>query len=152
MAAIFFAMFPDLDAALGLFMGNLERYHNNLWHGLLVSMTLAAGSAFLLTFVSKINFRTAFTMASCCIASHLIIDLVTHGRGLMLFWPFTEARFSGPLVFSGVPWSFGFSSPLYRTMLIEDQAFAGALLLCCGAMLMFLEKRTAASKKTDDRT
>ena len=127
--AIIVCLLPDLDAIAAWLLGSMERCHNNLTHSLTAAL---AGSVLLAGLMRRVagtswtlGFRFIFTLA----LSHLVIDVVTLGRGLMLFWPFTLQRYMSPvIVFTGVPWSAHWNSPLYLRMLAEDTCFALAVL------------------------
>jgi len=129
LAVLFFSLLADLDAIAGWSLGSLEKYHNNFFHSLLVCIAAALVLAVPLRIIAKAPFKTGFLLILTCCVFHVLIDLCTMGRGVMLLWPFTELRFHSPVtLFIGVPWSFGLSDPLYLLMLLNDSCFAAAVI------------------------
>jgi membrane-bound metal-dependent hydrolase YbcI (DUF457 family) len=102
-------MAPDLDAILGIINSDMATYHNNLTHSFFFGfMTCAVATPFVMWFMKETSFPKIFWLSYGCYAGHLIMDWMTYGRGLMLFWPVTDARFISPWIpFIGVRWSEG---------------------------------------------
>lgn len=127
--AIAISLLPDLDVIAAWTLGSMEKFHNNLTHSLLVWTLLPLFIAPVLKTITGISFRLGFlfTLVSCYL--HVMIDFLTYGRGVMLFWPVTAQRFHAPLLlFRGVPWSDRLTSPNYLQMLLEDCLFAAIVL------------------------
>ena len=120
-AVIFFSLLPDMDAMSGIWLGNFGKYHNNWTHsfffGLLVSLTIGA----LAWWKNNRNFLTWFIIALLCYEMHVIMDFVTVGRGVKLFWPLSPERYSSPIkLFYGLHWSDGLlSARLLLTLITE---------------------------------
>lgn len=126
---IFLSLLPDLDVIAAMTMGGLEKFHNNLSHSLAVCILASIILAPLLNLGTKLPLKTGFLLAATCCLSHILIDLCTHGRGLMLFWPLTETRYHAPVIlFTGVPWSSSLTSPLYLKMVRDDLCFAAVVV------------------------
>lgn len=117
---------PDVDAVLGWLFGDMARFHNGSTHGLLAWLAATLAMALVTGRIGPPRFSVRALWLGCCAASHLMIDLVTWGRGLMLGFPFTEERMHGPFIlFRGLRWSEGvWSGEHLRTALDE----AGVIL------------------------
>jgi len=107
-------MAPDLDAVIGPLTGqSIASYHNGPSH----SLVFAAAFGVVFGLVCRLFWKadTGFLMALGALAygSHILIDWLTWGPGVLVFWPFLpEARFTSPIsLFRGVrhsvnaPWS-----------------------------------------------
>lgn len=105
-AAAFFSLLPDSDASLGIFFGDLGKYHNNLTHSLFVAVAVAAVAAIPLSRLLHTQTHLAFRLALLSYGVHIVMDFFTVGRGVMLFWPLTDERFQAPVkLFYGLHWS-----------------------------------------------
>ena len=130
LAAIGLSLVPDLDVAVAWALGSLERFHNNLTHSLLAALAVSLLLTPPLRWLTKAPWKAGFGFILACYVAHVGVDWVTHGRGVMLFWPFTTHRFLSPVtLFPGVPWASGLTDPLYRQMLIHDGCFAVLVIL-----------------------
>ena len=104
----FFSMLPDIDAVVGIGLGDLGRYHNNMTHslGFIALVGLATWSVTRLLALPCP--RRWAAIASGCMLLHVLMDFVTVGRGVMLLWPLTSRRFAPPVtLFHGLHWSEG---------------------------------------------
>jgi membrane-bound metal-dependent hydrolase YbcI (DUF457 family) len=104
------SLLPDIDAAAGLLLGDMGRYHNNMMASpaFALFMSLVVGGI-----AWRLNgaFRPYFLLALVCYLTHITMDFFTNGRGIMLLWPLTEERFTPPFsIFYGVHWSDGLYS------------------------------------------
>jgi len=129
-AALFFSLLPDCDAAIGILLGNLARYHNNLTHSL--TAAFAAGLLGLsLGFVLDRPAATRwFGLAFTCYGLHVAMDFFTVGRGVMFLWPFTSHRFISPIkLFYGLHWSQGVFSRLHIWTFLSETAFILVVLV-----------------------
>lgn len=130
-ACLMFSLLPDSDSALGILFGRFGHFHNQWSHSLFfwVPPSLAlAGAVYLFTRDS----RQALAWGTLCLLScvfHVLMDFACHGRGVMLFWPFTSHRFIAPvLLFYGVRWSDGFWSWRHFPTLLNELIFALVIL------------------------
>lgn len=92
------ALFPDLDVLLLRLPAHLgdAGLHRGASHALLVSALLALSAAALGG--QGRSRRAMFVAAALTAASHPLADLFTGGgAGVMLGWPWSEARFLAPL-------------------------------------------------------
>jgi hypothetical protein len=128
-AAIILSLLPDLDAGVGILLGDFGRYHNNISH----SLVFALGASFLIGIfmnaVLKGRFWLGFITTLSCYSLHIAMDFVTYGRGVMVFWPFTSQRFqSDMLLFYGLHWSDGFFSVNHLITLANEILFITILI------------------------
>jgi len=141
LAVIILCMLPDLDTLVAWTFGSLERFHNNLSHSLLIGAMAPLLLAPLLRIVTKISMKTTLRLILACGFSHILIDLFTMGRGVMLFWPWTSIRFHAPIsLFVGVPWSSKLTSPLYFLSAVNDLCFAVAIVALVKAVHLHSDK------------
>ncbi len=122
---LFFSMLPDVDAVYGILVGDLGRYHNQWTHSLvaLVGATVLGGFLFFAFLRERLSL--CFLAAFACYGSHILLDFFCHGRGLMLLWPFSEARFSPHVyLFMGVHWSDGVWSAWHLLTALNEIIFA----------------------------
>lgn len=125
--AIGLSLLPDADAAIGIALGNLGRYHNNFAgspaFGLLVAGAIGAASWIL----ARPHARSLFLLTLFCYQLHILMDYFTVGRGLMMAWPLASERFAPPFpLFYGVRWSHGLISPNHLLTVASE---LGSLLL-----------------------
>jgi hypothetical protein len=128
-AALGVSLLPDADAALGLLLGDLGTYHNNIVNSLFVGL----GVSLLLASFLRLGWRTRFWpwlgLVLLCYELHVLADYLTWGRGVMLFWPFTPERFTPPVyLFYGLHWSDGLVSIRHLWTVLSELGFAALLL------------------------
>jgi membrane-bound metal-dependent hydrolase YbcI (DUF457 family) len=135
-SALFFSLAPDLDAVPGFFTGNMAFYHNQITHSFFFGLTvcLFATGVFWIFFRRFLDWWIYPRIASLAFVSyslHVVMDAFTLGPGVKLFWPFTDERFSAPVViFYGVRHSEGFFSSFHLITIGNELAIiAGFLLL-----------------------
>lgn len=105
------SLLPDLDAIPGVLLGDFGRYHHNLSHSLAAGLLAALLIASLIAWKHKGTWLPWFGAALLAYDLHLLLDIFTSDRGLMLLWPFTQARFSSTVkFFYGVQWGLGLIS------------------------------------------
>jgi membrane-bound metal-dependent hydrolase YbcI (DUF457 family) len=120
------SLLPDGDAVLGIFFGDFGRYHNNWTHSLLLIPIIGIVAAAALQWLVGLRFRDGFLLAVLCAGAHDIMDFFTVGRGVMLLWPLTAARFQSPvLLFYGLHWSQPWNSPSHWVTLVNELAWIG---------------------------
>lgn len=129
-AAVVLSLLPDLSSLAALFGGDLSTVHNNWEHSLMVALVVAVllGSAVQLR--TGRGFSRWFWLALVCYSLHLIMDLFTVGRGVMLLWPFSSERLSPPFkLFYGLHWSDGWLSTRHWWTLLTETVFALVLIV-----------------------
>lgn len=130
LAAVFCSLLPDIDAVIGIPLRDLEHYHNNLTHSLLAGAFASFALAPALRWITRLRVKVGLCFALSCVFGHIVVDLLTDSRGVMLFWPFSLHRFLSPVtLFPGVPWSHPLTDPLYLQMLLYDSCFALLVIL-----------------------
>jgi inner membrane protein len=127
----FLSLLPDADAIPGLLFHDLERFHNHFSHSLFSGLILS----FMLLPAARVLGRPRpalwLTYGLICYWIHLAMDFMTIGRGVMLFWPLTNSRFSSPVkLFTGLHWSAGVWSLRHlETILTEGLLILSTFLL-----------------------
>jgi len=148
--AVLFCLLPDLDVLAAFVFGSFARFHNNFSHSLTICTVAPVLLALPLKALTKLNLSTSFALILTCCYSHIVIDLFTMGRGVMLFWPFSIQRFHAPVsLFVGVPWSSELTSPFYLVMAVNDLCFAAALIALV-IIIKYTEKRRNQQQKIHD--
>jgi len=141
LATLVLSMLPDLDAIPGILLADLGRYHNNMTNSVvfgLAASTLLASAVWLFR---REGFRDWFTLTLTCYMLHLAMDFFTHGRGLMLLWPFSDARFHPPFeLFYGLRWSDGLISVRHVWTLASE---VGTALIVAVPVLLWQRRRNA---------
>ena len=142
-AAAFFSLAPDLDYGLAWIGGNIEAYHNQFTHSLLVVIGFGCLAVVSLRMVRpSLHAGTLFLLAAACGLMHLAVDYFTQGRGVMLLWPWSEHRFISPFpFFQGVRWNEGWISPSHLRTLAQDTLFA---VVVVGMVRIWLNRRARA--------
>jgi membrane-bound metal-dependent hydrolase YbcI (DUF457 family) len=134
-----FALLPDIDSVLRIIMGDFGRYHNNGTHSLIIGLLLAMG---VYTILYSMRNLTRFFWGAACLLSyelHVFLDMLTVGRGVMLFWPISDVRYSLPvLLFLGLHWSDGLFSVMHIWTILTE----GLVALVAILFLNWIFKRT----------
>jgi inner membrane protein len=141
-AFLFLSMAPDLDAVVGILTGQLGRYHNQWTHSLASCAVASLGGALLLRSQRRWRLAHCIGAAFACYGLHILMDTLSYGRGVMLLWPLSEARFLSPvLIFVGLHWSHGLWSPAHLLTALNEALFI-AILLAIIALCRKLRRRT----------
>jgi inner membrane protein len=107
------SLLPDVDAVLGLLLGNFGRLHNQGTHSLFVGLVAALAVAGIVHVARRQGAIHWAALTFICYALHLFMDSLTTGRGVMLLWPFSAERFLSPVsLFQGVHWSQGWANAI----------------------------------------
>ena len=146
------SLLPDLDSVAGLLWRDFGRYHNNWSHSLLVGLAIALTAGGLAWWRKRSGFVYWFGLVLLCYQFHIALDFFTVGRGVMLFWPISSARFESPVkLFYGFHWSDGLVSINHSWTLLNELGFAFLVVL----MVHLLERGTAnfkAIRRVSDRS
>ena len=119
------SLLPDVDSIAGFLLQDFGRYHNGLSHSLLVGLAIALLVGGLAWWTKRSGFVDWFAITLVCYQLHIILDFFTVGRGIMLFWPLTSARFQSPVkLFHGLHWSDGLVSISHIWTLLSELGFA----------------------------
>jgi membrane-bound metal-dependent hydrolase YbcI (DUF457 family) len=141
------SLLPDIDSIAGVALGDFGRYHNGPTHSLFVGLAVALLVAGVAQWTRRSGFFYWFAIASLCYQSHVIFDFFTVGRGVLLFWPLTSARFQSPVrLFYGLRWSDGFTSIHHVWTLLSELGFA--LLLVAAVHLLERKRASTQSERS----
>jgi membrane-bound metal-dependent hydrolase YbcI (DUF457 family) len=121
---------PDLDAIPGLFLGELDRFHNNLTHSLVTGLFMAIAMGSIVWLKNRSGFIRGFSLVLITYQLHVLMDFFTRGRGAMLLWPFSEERYEPAIkLFYGLQRSKGWLTIDHVWMLFNELTFAGMVIL-----------------------
>lgn len=124
------SLLPDIDSIAGFLLRDLGRYHNGVSHSLFVGLAVALLVGGRTWWSTRSGFVEWFAITLFCYELHIVLDFATVGRGVMLFWPLTLARFQSPVkLFYGLHWSDGLISLNHVWTLLNDLGFAVLVLL-----------------------
>lgn len=105
------SLLPDLDVIPAILFKDMQRFHNNLSHSIIVAIPVSLLIAGVLHRTYRSNFWLWFLICMLSYDLHILADAMTAGRGVMMFWPLTDARFVSPVkVFYGLQWGRGWFS------------------------------------------
>lgn len=124
------SLLPDIDSIAGLLLRDFGRYHNSVSHSLVVGLVVALVIGVLAWATMRAGFLDWFVLALLCYELHIVLDFFTGMRGVMLFWPFSSARFQSPVkLFYGLHWSDGIVSINHLWTLLNEVVFAALVVL-----------------------
>jgi len=124
---------PDVDVAVGVFSGKgIGYYHNGATHSIAFSLLVGLVFAGLGRWVCGTEFRKMFWIGAIACLSHVLLDGMTFGRGVQLFWPLTEMRIQTPIpLFLGVRHSVGAAWTTHLLTIVNDVVFAAFVWGIC---------------------
>lgn len=132
MATVGLSLLPDMDVVVGILMGDLGRFHNNVMNSLIVGLVVALGIGAVGWFRQSSGFGKWFIIALLCYETHVMMDFFTIGRGVMILWPFSSARYEPAVkLFYGLHWSDGWISVRHLWTLLTELGyvlFVGVIL------------------------
>ena len=137
------SMLPDLDVIPAILFRDMQRYHNNFSHSFLFAIPVALLVAGIFHRIYRSNFWLWFAICLISYDVHVIMDALTAERGVMMFWPLTEARFASPIrIFYGLQWGLGWFS-IWHLWTIFTEALFGSIVIF--AMSYFEKRRQQSS-------
>jgi membrane-bound metal-dependent hydrolase YbcI (DUF457 family) len=119
-------MGPDADILLGLLYPGepLAVYHNGPTHSLFAGLIFAVPFAIVVRLTARAPWRFLAITGALLYESHVVVDWLTWGRGVQMFWPFTETRFTAPFpIFIGVRHSVGAPLSTHMFTVVNDLVF-----------------------------
>ena len=123
---------PDIDILLKFISSSGAVDHGGFLHSGIVALFFGLLFATVLRDVLLIRMRylSLFALGAGGTFSHLLLDMLTRGRGIMFLWPLSEIRVVSPIpLFYGVrhsqPWAFH----LHLVTLVTELLFVGGLVL-----------------------
>jgi len=138
------SLLPDLDVIPAIMFRDMKGYHNNLSHSLFVAIPVALIIAGIFYRIYRSNFRLWFFICLVSYDLHIIMDTMTSDRGVMIFWPFSSARFTFPIkIFYGLQWGLGFFSIWHLWTILTESLFVVVLFLA----LNYFDKRKNQSQE-----
>ncbi len=119
-------MAPDLDLLPGFITGQgFAKYHNGPTHSLVFALAIGVLFAVVGRPLCGISAKALFLIGSCGCAAHVILDMFTFGRGVLLLWPFSDERISSPVtLFLGVRHSVNAPWVVHAFAILGEAAFA----------------------------
>ena len=124
------SMLPDLDVIPAIIFGDMKAYHNNFSHSLFLAVPVAFLVAGIFHRIYRSNFWLWFVICLISYDLHVIMDALTAERGVMMFWPFTQARFASPIkIFYGLQWGLGWFSPWHLWTIFTESLFVLVVFL-----------------------
>ncbi len=138
----FFSMLPDVDAIVGIGLSDLGRYHNNMTHSLGFIALVGVATWCVSRLLKRPRPLRWAALACGCMLLHVLMDLFTVGRGVMLTWPLTSQRVTPPFtLFHGLHWSEGLWSRSHLDTAISELA----IMLPLTAVALWLGRRRLES-------
>ena len=129
-AAVGLSVLPDVDSVIGLLMGDLGRYHNNLMNSFGFGLMVALGAGTAVWLKRRSGFKRWFVLALVCYELHVLMDFLTLGRGVMLAWPLSHQRFESSVkLFYGLHWSDGLLTPKHAVTLVTEIGVVAAAII-----------------------
>lgn len=136
------SMLPDLDVIPAVIFRDMRAYHNNISHSLFLALPVALLVAGIFRRIYRSNFWLWFVICLLSYDFHVIMDALTAERGVMIFWPLTQARFSSPIkIFYGLQWGLGWFSPWHLWTIFTESLFVMIVVL---AVNYFSKRRDRA--------
>ncbi|MEX2030599.1 MAG: metal-dependent hydrolase [Anaerolineales bacterium] len=125
----------DLDFLIQLVAS--RRIHHTFTHSLVFTLAVCTLIAFLIKWIARGRFGTAFSISFLTYGSHVLLDMIGGGAGVLLWWPFSYEAVRAPLqIFPNVNHSEGLIDASHLTFLAFESVYAGAV-----AILAILGKR-----------
>lgn len=139
------SLLPDLDAVPGLLLHDMGRYHNNISHSLAATLLFASLAGVIAGLLRRGGLKW-FLVALSCLGLHLLMDLLTWGRGVMLFWPFSGERILPPVkLFYGFHWSEGLFSARHGWTVLTEGALILAVIAVRFAVIAYSRRKKGAT-------
>ena len=139
------SLLPDLDVIPAIIFRDMRAYHNNISHSLFVGVPVALVIAGIFQRFYRSNFWLWFVICLLSYDLHVIMDAMTAERGVMMFYPFTEARYASPVkLFYGLQWGLGWFSPWHLWTIFTETIFSVVVIT---AMNYFDKRRIHSMEK-----
>lgn len=119
------SMLPDLDVIPAILYRDMRAFHNNISHSLFVGIPVALLIAGIFHRQYRASFWLWFVICLLSYDIHILMDALTAERGVMMFWPLTDARFASPVrIFYGLQWGLGLFSIWHLWTLFTETVFS----------------------------
>ena len=124
------SLLPDLDVIPAIIFRDMQKYHNNFSHSFLFAIPVAFLVAGIFHRVYQSNFWLWFLICLLSYDVHVFMDALTAERGVMMFWPLTQARFASPIkIFYGLQWGLGWFSIWHLWTILTESLFALVVII-----------------------
>ena len=124
------SLLPDLDIVPAIIYRDLHTYHNNFSHSLFLGIPAAVLIAAIFCRICHSDFWLWFLVCLISYDLHILMDLLTAERGVMLFWPLSQNRFVSPVrIFYGLKWGLGWFSLSHLWTMLTESVFVSVLVL-----------------------
>jgi membrane-bound metal-dependent hydrolase YbcI (DUF457 family) len=124
------SMLPDLDVIPAIIFSDMKAYHNNVSHSLLFAIPVALLMAGIFHRTYQSSFWLWFLVCFISYDLHVVLDLLTVGRGVMLFWPLSQNRIVPPIrIFYGLQWGLGWFNIRHLWTIFSESVFVLVLML-----------------------
>ena len=118
------SLLPDLDIIPAIIFRDMQSYHNNFSHSLLLGIPIAVLIGVILRQIYHSNFWVWFLVCLISYDIHIIMDALTAQRGVMMFWPLSQNRFVSPIrIFYGLQWGLGWFSLWHLWTIFTESVF-----------------------------
>ena len=132
------SILPDLDVIPAIIFRDMKTYHNNFSHSLFFAVPVAFLVAGIFHRIYQSNFWLWFLICLVSYDLHIMMDMMTAERGVMLFWPLTQNRFTSPIkIFYGLQWGLGWFSIWHLWTIFTESLFVLVIVLAVN----YFEKR-----------
>jgi membrane-bound metal-dependent hydrolase YbcI (DUF457 family) len=132
------SLLPDLDVIPAALFRDMQKYHNNFSHSPIFAIPVALLVSGIFQRTYRSNFWLFFFICLISYDLHILMDALTAERGVILFWPFSNARYASSVkIFHGLQWGFGWFSPWHLWTIFTESLF---VIIVIGAVNYF-EKR-----------
>ena len=136
------SILPDLDVIPAIIFRDMKAYHNNFSHSLLFAVPVAFLIAGLFHRIYQSNFWLWFLICLVSYDLHILMDMMTTERGVMMVWPLSQNRFTFPIkVFYGVQWGLGWFSIWHLWTIFTESLF---VIIVIGALNYFEKRRNGS--------
>jgi membrane-bound metal-dependent hydrolase YbcI (DUF457 family) len=137
------SILPDLDVIPAIVFRDMQSYHNNFSHSLFFAIPVALLVAGIFHRIYRSNFWLWFWICLLSYDVHIFMDALTAERGVMMFWPLTEARFASSIkFFYGLQWGLGWFSIWHLWTIFTESIFG---LIVIFAVNYFEKRRSHAN-------
>jgi hypothetical protein len=124
------SLLPDLDIIAAIIFRDMKNYHNNFSHSLLLAFPVSLLVAVLVYQRYRSNFWLWFLVSLISYDLHIIMDVLTAERGVMMFWPLSQNRFVSPIrIFFGLQWGLGWFSIWHLWTIFTESVFVLVLMI-----------------------
>ena len=132
------SLLPDLDIIAAIIFRDMQNYHNNFSHSLLLGIPVAVLVAAILRQIYHSDFWLWFLICLISYDLHIVMDALTPERGVMMFWPISRTRFVSPIgIFHGLQWGLGWFSIWHLWTIFTESIFVLVLI----TVMNFFDKR-----------